>query len=40
VFIHLARPDFGPTAGCVGLKPTALRRVIAKLGPRTKIWIQ
>lgn len=39
VFIHVARPGFGPTAGCVALKPAALRRLIARLGPRTRIVI-
>ena len=39
VFVHVARPGFAPTAGCVALKPDALRRLIARLGPNTKIVI-
>jgi L,D-peptidoglycan transpeptidase YkuD (ErfK/YbiS/YcfS/YnhG family) len=39
VFIHLARPGFAPTAGCVALKADALRRLIARIGPRTRITI-
>ena len=39
VFIHLARPGFAPTAGCVALKADALRRLIARIGPRTRIEI-
>jgi L,D-peptidoglycan transpeptidase YkuD (ErfK/YbiS/YcfS/YnhG family) len=39
VFVHLARPGFAPTAGCVALTGPALRRLIAHLGPRTRIVI-
>lgn len=39
VFIHVARDGFAPTAGCVALDARALRRLIARLGPHTKIAI-
>ncbi|MCW5692269.1 MAG: L,D-transpeptidase family protein [Pseudolabrys sp.] len=39
VFIHAARPHFAPTAGCVGLDLKALRRLLARLGPRTRIVV-
>ena len=39
VFVHVARPGFAPTAGCVALKPHALRRLLARTGPRTRIVI-
>jgi L,D-peptidoglycan transpeptidase YkuD (ErfK/YbiS/YcfS/YnhG family) len=39
VFVHIARANFGPTAGCVALEFTSLRRVLARLGPRTRIDI-
>ena len=39
VFIHLARENFSPTAGCVGLTPRAMLRLLSRLGPRTKIVI-
>jgi len=39
VFIHLARENFGPTAGCVGLKRNDMLRFLAKLTTRTKIVI-
>jgi L,D-peptidoglycan transpeptidase YkuD (ErfK/YbiS/YcfS/YnhG family) len=39
VFVHVARPGFAPTAGCVALKADALRRLIARAGPRTRIVI-
>ena len=38
VFIHVARPDRGPTAGCVALDVGELRRLLGRLGPRT--WIE
>jgi L,D-peptidoglycan transpeptidase YkuD (ErfK/YbiS/YcfS/YnhG family) len=40
VFIHVARPGFGPTAGCVALNINALRRLLARLGPRTRIVVE
>lgn len=39
VFLHVARPGFAPTAGCVALTTPALRRLLTWLGPRTKIVI-
>jgi len=39
VFIHVARPGFAPTAGCIGLEPRALRRLLARLGPRTRVIV-
>jgi L,D-peptidoglycan transpeptidase YkuD (ErfK/YbiS/YcfS/YnhG family) len=40
VFIHVARPGFAPTAGCVALHAGALRRLLARVGPRTKIMVE
>jgi L,D-peptidoglycan transpeptidase YkuD (ErfK/YbiS/YcfS/YnhG family) len=40
VFIHVARPGFAPTAGCVALDINVLRRLLARLGPRTKIVVK
>ena len=40
VFMHLARPNRGPTAGCVALSGGELRRLLARLGPRTQIDIR
>ena len=40
VFIHIARPNRAPTAGCVALTARDLRRLLAGLGPRTRIAIQ
>ena len=39
VFIHVARPGFAPTAGCLALEIGALRRLLARLSPRTRIMV-
>jgi L,D-peptidoglycan transpeptidase YkuD (ErfK/YbiS/YcfS/YnhG family) len=39
VFIHVARDGFGPTAGCVGLRPRDLRILLSKLSRKTRILI-
>ena len=39
VFLHLARGNFGPTAGCVAMTKSAMLRLLRRLGPRTKIMI-
>ena len=40
VFIHAARQGFAPTAGCVALELNALRRMLSRLGPRTRIVVE
>ena len=40
VFLHLARPRFAPTAGCVALTPGSLRRLLSRLYPQTRIEIR
>jgi L,D-peptidoglycan transpeptidase YkuD (ErfK/YbiS/YcfS/YnhG family) len=40
VFIHLARPKFQPTAGCVALEAKRLRWLVSRLGRRTRIDVQ
>jgi L,D-peptidoglycan transpeptidase YkuD (ErfK/YbiS/YcfS/YnhG family) len=40
VFVHVARPGFPPTAGCVALTAGALRRLLERAGPRTRIDIR
>ncbi|MGQ4274297.1 L,D-transpeptidase family protein [Terrihabitans sp. B22-R8] len=39
IFMHVARPGFRPTEGCVALRKRDLVRVLARLGPRTKLVI-
>jgi L,D-peptidoglycan transpeptidase YkuD (ErfK/YbiS/YcfS/YnhG family) len=40
VFLHLARPDRGPTAGCVAMRAEELRWLLGRLTTNTRIWIQ
>jgi len=39
IFLHLARPDYLPTAGCVALTEADLRAALAQLRPGDKICI-
>lgn len=39
IFMHLARPDFTPTAGCVGLKEADLIEVLKFCTPDSRITI-
>ncbi|MFL5044253.1 MAG: L,D-transpeptidase [Xanthobacteraceae bacterium] len=39
VFVHIARPGLQPTAGCVALAAKVVRHVVARLSPRTEIYI-
>jgi L,D-peptidoglycan transpeptidase YkuD (ErfK/YbiS/YcfS/YnhG family) len=39
VFLHLARDGYSPTAGCVGMTKNAMLRLLARIGPKTKIVI-
>ena len=40
VFIHVARPRLAPTTGCVALELISLRRLLARVGPRTRIVVE
>lgn len=35
IFMHLARPGYTPTEGCIALSGEHLRRLLARLGPRS-----
>ncbi|MBO0717353.1 MAG: L,D-transpeptidase family protein, partial [Rhizobiales bacterium] len=39
VFIHVARPGFGPTAGCVALSRSDLQRLVTRLSSKTRIIV-
>jgi L,D-peptidoglycan transpeptidase YkuD (ErfK/YbiS/YcfS/YnhG family) len=39
VFIHVARPGLGATAGCIAMPVIALRRLVRRLGRNTKIVV-
>jgi L,D-peptidoglycan transpeptidase YkuD (ErfK/YbiS/YcfS/YnhG family) len=40
VFLHLARDNFGPTAGCVGLRRGDMLRLLERLTRRTRIVVE
>ena len=40
VFLHLARNNFSPTAGCVSMTKSAMLRLLRRLGPETRIVIE
>jgi L,D-peptidoglycan transpeptidase YkuD (ErfK/YbiS/YcfS/YnhG family) len=40
VFVHIARPQGSPTAGCVALRVADLRRLLARVGPNTRLTIE
>lgn len=33
IFLHLCQPGYRPTAGCIALEPTDLKRLLAACGP-------
>ncbi len=39
VFLHLARANFGPTAGCVAMTKSSMLHLLRRIGPNTKIVI-
>jgi L,D-peptidoglycan transpeptidase YkuD (ErfK/YbiS/YcfS/YnhG family) len=40
IFLHLARPGYAPTAGCVALAKEDMLRLLERLGPVTRVVIQ
>jgi L,D-peptidoglycan transpeptidase YkuD (ErfK/YbiS/YcfS/YnhG family) len=40
IFLHIARPDFSPTAGCIAIASDVLIRLIPLLGPGSTITIR
>lgn len=39
IFLHVARPGYAPTEGCVALARADLVRLLRRLGPRTRLAI-
>jgi L,D-peptidoglycan transpeptidase YkuD (ErfK/YbiS/YcfS/YnhG family) len=39
IFVHVARPGFAPTAGCVALPAASLRRLLGRMSRKTRIEI-
>lgn len=40
IFLHLARPEGGPTAGCIGVPKRFIDLVMARLSPRSRILVR
>ncbi len=40
IFVHVARPDFGPTAGCIAVAREVLLSLLPLLGPGSRITIR
>jgi L,D-peptidoglycan transpeptidase YkuD (ErfK/YbiS/YcfS/YnhG family) len=39
IFMHLARPGYRPTEGCIALTRRDLQLVLACIGPRTRLRV-
>jgi len=39
VFLHVASPDRSPTAGCIAMPAGDLRRLLEKIGGKTRICV-
>jgi len=39
IFLHQARPGLTPTDGCIALNEESMRKLLARIGPRTRILI-
>jgi L,D-peptidoglycan transpeptidase YkuD (ErfK/YbiS/YcfS/YnhG family) len=40
IFLHVARPGFQPTEGCVALRARDLRVLLARIGPKTRLVVR
>jgi L,D-peptidoglycan transpeptidase YkuD (ErfK/YbiS/YcfS/YnhG family) len=40
IFLHIARPDFSPTAGCIAIARAELVELMPLIGPRSTITIR
>ncbi|MBI2256337.1 MAG: L,D-transpeptidase family protein [Proteobacteria bacterium] len=40
VFVHLARPDYGPTEGCIAFARADLEAILASLGPQDRVVVE
>lgn len=39
IFLHLARPGFSPTEGCIAVAPAKIARLLERIGPDTRIAV-
>jgi L,D-peptidoglycan transpeptidase YkuD (ErfK/YbiS/YcfS/YnhG family) len=40
IFMHLARDGYAPTAGCIALSPTDMRKLLPLISPATRLVIR
>jgi L,D-peptidoglycan transpeptidase YkuD (ErfK/YbiS/YcfS/YnhG family) len=40
IFLHVARPDFAPTEGCIAVEPDVLAELLSLIGPGSTIAIR
>jgi L,D-peptidoglycan transpeptidase YkuD (ErfK/YbiS/YcfS/YnhG family) len=40
IFMHLARPGYQPTEGCIALSKADMNKLLPRIGPKTRIVIQ
>ena len=40
IFLHIARPDLSPTAGCVAIERSVLLKLVTLLGPESTLTIR
>lgn len=40
IFLHCAKPDLSPTAGCIALPITQLTHLVGRLTTDTRIWVE
>lgn len=40
IFLHLARSGYPATEGCIAVAPGDMRRLLARLGPRTRLVVR
>jgi L,D-peptidoglycan transpeptidase YkuD (ErfK/YbiS/YcfS/YnhG family) len=40
VFMHVARPGYAPTEGCIALRREHLSRLLERLGRGAKVWVR
>jgi L,D-peptidoglycan transpeptidase YkuD (ErfK/YbiS/YcfS/YnhG family) len=39
IFLHVARPDYGPTEGCVAIAKVDLQRLLSEIGAETRLSV-
>jgi L,D-peptidoglycan transpeptidase YkuD (ErfK/YbiS/YcfS/YnhG family) len=39
IFLHIARPGFPPTEGCIAIAPETMRRLMPRIGPETVVKV-